>query len=200
MLEFSSLSPFSTPFLQPGPQSQNVPPRFRIFLPCVENPSQTHPEVCLFDDSRLHEDGNQINYTLSQQAMTPQALLPWRPPHEWVALVAAPPPGLCAQAQGSFTLGSSVGSIALNFHPCQAPGSHWGSSFGSLGLLQPQCYRPPTLTVPSACTRSSPILSQEFPQSTHGASFPHEYLQVGCSSGAPTFTPSTVAGVLATPL
>lgn len=87
--------------------------------------------------------------SLSQQAMTPHALLPWRPPHEWVALVAATPPGQCGQAQGSFTLGSSVGSIALN------PGKPlelllWILLTSSASVL-PTTLReagPPTLTVP----------------------------------------------------
>lgn len=165
-----ALSP-STPFSAAGAAHRKVSPIFRISLPRVENPSPTHPEVCLSEDSRLREDGNQINYTLSQPALTPQAILPRRPSHEWVALAAAPPPGLCAQAQGCFTLRSSVGSVVQNFHPHQ----DWGTTGAPpLDPISATTLRGRSANTHCAfsCTRSCPTLSQEFPQSKHGTSFP----------------------------
>lgn len=54
-----TLSLLSPLFLQSGtPAMEQCLPYLEIFLPHVENSSQTHPEVCLFDDSRLCEDGN----------------------------------------------------------------------------------------------------------------------------------------------
>lgn len=110
--------------------------------------------------------------SLSQQAMTPHALLPWRPPHEWVALVAAPPPGQCGQAQGSFTLGSSVGSIALN------PGEPlelllWILLTSSASVLPPCVGQ---VLQHSLCPEPAPEAAPRYPKSSHNLHMVHTFL------------------------